>query len=1060
MNAGSTEQFSANVTNTTNTAVTWTASGGTIVGSGLNATYTAPLNGGPFTITASSAADPTKSASASVTVTPVSIALSPTTASVGAGGTQQFTATVANSANSAVTWTTSGGTVSGTGSTVTWTAPPTGGSYTVTATSAADPSRTAVSTVTVSPVAIAVTPTTQVLYRGEPISITAAVSGTTQTGVTWTASCGVISGTGVSVTYTAAQAPGACTVTARSALDATKAAAANITVRPAWRVATFTDADDGACTYAHCTLREAIGAANAQPNTDTIRVVNTTAAVIALESALPAIATSTHIVGPGAALLTINANGSAANQRRGLLFDDTFTGSVSGMTIRGGVIGASGGAGMLIRKQANIALTDVTLVQNEVRDGGEGGGLLLLDGARAQLLRVVIDSNRVVGNGPGGGIAINQGAVVTMTGGRVGFNAVENGWAGGVKVNGSSLTMDSVNVQGNRVSAGPNGGGGMLVDGASTVVLTRVTVADNSALTGEGGGVRLLASANVTVTNSTISGNRASLAAGIVAGSVGSLSMTGTTVSGNTASTRGGGVYLWGTSDVTLANVTIRDNVAGGLGGGGLYMQNTARARLADVIVSGNRVSGNGNGGGIAALPGTTIIMTNGSIADNVVESSFGAGVHADAATLTLTGVTVRSNTFTVGLAGGGISLQGGASLTMVGGSVREHRAKGGAGGGILVNASGAQLTNVDFINNTSDVQGGGLQIIGSSTVGLSNVTMTGNSATAAGAGGAISMGGTSAVTIANSTFNNNTTATSGAAVFKGETSTLTVTDSRFTNNVAQLQGGALQLGGNGTSTLRRITVTGNSAVTSGGGGITNGSVMLLENSTVSGNTSVVTGGGIFSSGTSNSTIRNTTISGNSGVVGGGIGATGIVSLNNVTLVANTASDFGGGIGSNINGSVTVTNTILSGNLRAGVAQNCGLGGAAVITSSGNNLSDDATCTTFVQGTDKNNTAAGINTALAENGGLTRTHGLQAGSAAINAGNAATCLVTDQRGFARQGTCDIGAFEFGGTPPAAARRSPVTAAVAKLAPRASATTMTVEHVRGAVRLAGSDVRQR
>ena len=63
----------------------------------------------------------------------------------------------------------------------------------------------------------------------------------------------------------------------------------------------------------------------------------------------------------------------------------------------------------------------------------------------------------------------------------------------------------------------------------------------------------------------------------------------------------------------------------------------------------------------------------------------------------------------------------------------------------------------------------------------------------------------------------------------------------------------------------------------------------------------------------------------------------------------------------------------------------------------------------------------GVDTDLADNGGPTRTHALQAGSPAINAGNAALCPTTDQRGFGRQGACDIGPFEFGGVAPAALR---------------------------------------
>jgi len=66
-----TQQFTATVTGSSNTAVTWSASAGTISGSGL---YTAPLSVPPdtATVTATSVADTTKSASATVTITPQS----------------------------------------------------------------------------------------------------------------------------------------------------------------------------------------------------------------------------------------------------------------------------------------------------------------------------------------------------------------------------------------------------------------------------------------------------------------------------------------------------------------------------------------------------------------------------------------------------------------------------------------------------------------------------------------------------------------------------------------------------------------------------------------------------------------------------------------------------------------------------------------------------------------------------------------------------------------------------------------------------------------------------
>jgi len=69
--SGSTQQFSATVSGSTNTAVTWTASAGTISSNGQ---FTAPdvSDATSVTVSATSQADPTKSSSANVTVNPIS----------------------------------------------------------------------------------------------------------------------------------------------------------------------------------------------------------------------------------------------------------------------------------------------------------------------------------------------------------------------------------------------------------------------------------------------------------------------------------------------------------------------------------------------------------------------------------------------------------------------------------------------------------------------------------------------------------------------------------------------------------------------------------------------------------------------------------------------------------------------------------------------------------------------------------------------------------------------------------------------------------------------------
>src|SRR5580704_7438824 len=81
--SGGTEQFSAQITNTSNTAVTWSATAGTVSTTGL---FKAPTVTATVTVKATSVADNTKSASATVTVNAAAagiLTLNPTSISFG-----------------------------------------------------------------------------------------------------------------------------------------------------------------------------------------------------------------------------------------------------------------------------------------------------------------------------------------------------------------------------------------------------------------------------------------------------------------------------------------------------------------------------------------------------------------------------------------------------------------------------------------------------------------------------------------------------------------------------------------------------------------------------------------------------------------------------------------------------------------------------------------------------------------------------------------------------------------------------------------------------------------
>ncbi|MGZ4788332.1 MAG: alkaline phosphatase family protein [Terriglobales bacterium] len=244
---GSSQEFQAQVTGTTNTAVTWSVDGvnggnstiGTISNTG---NYTAPATAGTHTVTATSVADSTKSASASVTVQPastgISVTISPTTATLAVGTNQQFKAQVTGTTNTAVTWSVDGvnggdssvGTITDNGS---YTAPLTAGSHTVTATSVADPQQSASASVSV--IRMTVSPDNATVAPSGTQQFTATVDGTSNTAVTWSvdgvgggnSTVGTIDSTGL---YTAPATEGTHTVTATTVVVPTYSVNTSVTV--------------------------------------------------------------------------------------------------------------------------------------------------------------------------------------------------------------------------------------------------------------------------------------------------------------------------------------------------------------------------------------------------------------------------------------------------------------------------------------------------------------------------------------------------------------------------------------------------------------------------------------------------------------------------------------------------------------------------------------------------------------------------------------------------------------------------------------------------------------
>ena len=255
LQAGNQQQFAALVTGLSSPVLTWTASGGTISSAGL---YVAPASAGTYYVTAK-ARSRSRRRSRSTTIvsdpavvtvtlqspppapTTVKVLVSPTAASIQTGATQQFAAQVSGTSNTAVTWSVSGGTIAANGL---YTAPSVAGTYTITAVSSADSSKSVSALIVVSvpqPVTVTLSPGNTSVGEANQVQFTAAVSGLANKAVTWavTRGSGAITQSGL---YTAPKAAESDVVTATSQADTTKSSSASITVLPPHSVSLLWDA--------------------------------------------------------------------------------------------------------------------------------------------------------------------------------------------------------------------------------------------------------------------------------------------------------------------------------------------------------------------------------------------------------------------------------------------------------------------------------------------------------------------------------------------------------------------------------------------------------------------------------------------------------------------------------------------------------------------------------------------------------------------------------------------------------------------------------------------------
>lgn len=172
----------------------------------------------------------------------ISVAVLPPKATVREGTNVQFSASVTGGGGGGVTWSVDGGAANGTISSVgLYTAPssfPANSTATVRATSSANPAISGTATVSfdrgVPVISVTVTPAAVTVPAGGTATFLATVTGTTDTGVSWTvvggAANGTIDGSGVYTAPGTVPNPPRVTVRATSLVDGTRSGEAEVTV--------------------------------------------------------------------------------------------------------------------------------------------------------------------------------------------------------------------------------------------------------------------------------------------------------------------------------------------------------------------------------------------------------------------------------------------------------------------------------------------------------------------------------------------------------------------------------------------------------------------------------------------------------------------------------------------------------------------------------------------------------------------------------------------------------------------------------------------------------------
>ena len=429
---------------------------------------------------------------------------------------------------------------------------------------------------------------------------------------------------------------------------------------------------------------------------------------------------------------TIDANTAsgvdATNGGGGIYNLNAGTVAISNATISNnianGTAGSGGGILNDVGSQLSISGTSIT-GNTAVR---AGGGIEDNSGTSTILLtNVNLDNNSVTGPpGNGGGLHITGAGNVTISGGTVNGNTAS--LEGGGLWNGTGImSVTDTEIDGNTAAGnGADDGGAGIFNNGGTLTLDTVMVTDNNATgtSGSGGGL-LSTTGAITIMNSTFDGNAANRAGGAIEVINGTLTITNSDLTNNdvdgSAGTanpgNGGAIHISGITTTMISGGTVSNNDAG-REGGGLWNQTGSTMTVMNVTLDGNSAGGAAitQGGGALFNNGGTLNVNNSTLSNNMVDGALGNGgaIHVKTGTVNVMLSTISGNT---SLNDGG-AIYNNAMLDLNAVTIANNTATAN-GGGIANNASSTPtLKNTIVATNTSAV---GMDVFTSSTGFVSN---------------------------------------------------------------------------------------------------------------------------------------------------------------------------------------------------------------------------------------------------------------------------------------------------------------------------------------------------